>query len=109
MNSKSICCLSQANKMKKINKNVNLLKAIYEPNRLKIICLLSKSKLCECEIINCLRLRQNLISHHLNVLEKAKLIKSKKEGRKIFYSLNIREINKLRNFLNKILGGKNGH
>lgn len=109
MNSKFGCCANQVSKMQKINKNVNLLKAIYEPNRLKIICLLTKEKLCECEIIEFLKLKQNLISHHLSVLEKEKLIKSKREGRRIFYSLNKKEITKLKDFLTKVLGGGYGH
>jgi len=103
------CCSQNFNKINLINKNINLLKTIVEPNRLKILCVLKADRLCECEIIECLKLRQNLISHHLSVLEKEKLIKSQKEGRKIFYSLNKREIRKLSNFLNKILGGSYGH
>lgn len=102
-------CTNLSNKIKLVNKKINCLKTISEPNRLKILCILKKGKLCECEIINFLKLRQNLISHHLSVLEKEKLIKSKKEGRKIFFYLNEKEIKRLSNFLNKILGGSYGH
>lgn len=101
------CCARSSDKIKLVNKNADLLKTISEPNRLKIICILKRGRLCECEIIECLQLRQNLISHHLNILEKASLIRSKRKGRKIFYSLNKKEIIKINNFLNHVLGGKN--
>jgi ArsR family transcriptional regulator len=99
------CCTNPSSKIKLVNKNVDLLKTISEPNRLKILCILKNGRLCECEIIEYLQLRQNLISHHLNILENASLIRSKREGRKIFYSLNKKEIIKLNNFLNHVLGG----
>lgn len=101
------CCANSSSKIKLVNKNVDLLKTISEPNRLKILCILKNSRLCECEIIEYLGLRQNLIAHHLHILEKANLLKSKKEGRKVFYSLNKREVRKFNDFLNRVLGGKN--
>lgn len=59
-----------------------------EGNRLRIICLLKDGELCVCEIWQLLDLPQNLISHHLRSLKDAGLIRSRKDGPRVFYSLN---------------------
>ena len=71
----------------------NYLQAIGEPNRLKILCLLKKNKLCVCEIFEQLSLPQNLTSHHLKILKDAELVLSKKEGLKVIYKRNEKTIN----------------
>ena len=73
---------------------VNFLKAISEENRLKILCLLQKQELCVCEIWQILDLPQNLVSHHLKVLKDFGLVKYRKEGVKIIYSLNSKNTKK---------------
>jgi ArsR family transcriptional regulator len=81
------CC-----KNKKTNgelkKAVDFLKVISEENRLLILCLLKRGKMCVCEIWQYLNLPQNLVSHHLKVLKDFGLIKSHRESTKIIYSLN---------------------
>jgi DNA-binding transcriptional ArsR family regulator len=51
-----------------------MLKNIAENNRLKIICLLTKKEKCVCELMDELGLPQNLISYHLKVLIRSKII-----------------------------------
>ncbi|MEI6671822.1 MAG: metalloregulator ArsR/SmtB family transcription factor [bacterium] len=56
----------------KININVfaDMLSTISQAHRLQIICLLAKKKeLCVCDIIDVLQIKQNLVSHHLNILK----------------------------------------
>ena len=80
------CCENKKAK-KELKEVVDFLKAISEKNRLKILCILQKNELCVCDIWQHLNLSQNLTSHHLKVLKDFGLIKSRKEGTKVIYSL----------------------
>ncbi|OIP23409.1 hypothetical protein AUJ93_01160 [bacterium CG2_30_33_46] len=63
-------------------------KLLSDPNRLKVISLLSKQDLCVCKIYKSLRLSQNLVSHHLSKLKSAGLLKERRDGNFIIYSLD---------------------
>ncbi len=78
------------------------LKVIAEEHRLKILCLLRDGEHCVCEILPALALPQNLTSHHLKVLRDAGFISSRKDGQKVFYSLN-------RSALDQIVTQLGGH
>ncbi len=58
----------------------NVFKALSDPTRLKILYLLKHGDLCVCEITAVMEIPQSTISHHLNILKNAALLKSKKEG-----------------------------
>ena len=77
----------------------DIIKALGDPTRLKIIHLLSYGELCVCEINAALEKPQPTISHHLNILKKAGFLKWRKEGVWIHYSLSnaktIDNLNKL--------------
>ncbi len=95
------CCRN--NKFKnELFETEKFLKIISEENRLKILCILKSGKKCVCEIWQYLDLTQNLTSHHLKVLKNFNLISSKKEGLKVYYSLNKKTINKYSALLNKL-------
>lgn len=79
-------CRSKAG-LKKIEKISELLKKLAEENRLKIFCLLAKQSHCVCNLQADLNLSQSLVSHHLRDLKDLGLVKSKKQGVKVFYSL----------------------
>lgn len=66
----------------------DVIKAMGDPTRLKIIYLLSHGELCVCEIYGALEKPQPTISHHLNILKKAGFLKWRKEGLWIHYSLS---------------------
>lgn len=66
----------------------NMLKALSDPTRLRIIYILSKSSLCVCDISTILDINQSSISHHLRVLRDTKLVKFKREGKLVIYSLD---------------------
>ena len=57
-------------------------------NRLRILCLLKDGERCVCEIWRNLALPQNLASHHLKTLKNAGLLRSRRDGLRIYYSLN---------------------
>ena len=81
----------------------DFLRIISEENRLKIICLLQSGEQCVCKIWQLLELPQNLTSHHLKVLRDFGLLDSRKDGLKVFYSLNRDSLNKYQEDLNKTI------
>ncbi|MBC7073809.1 winged helix-turn-helix transcriptional regulator [Candidatus Parcubacteria bacterium] len=86
-----------------LEKAINFLKVISEPNRLKILYLLQRKKICVCEIGECLNLPQNLVSHHLSVLRKEGIVSMKKSGLKVFYEVQEKVIKNKLKVLRKIL------
>lgn len=65
-----------------------IFKAIGDPTRLRIIYVLSKSPLCVCDIANLLDMSQSAISHHLRLLRNLRLVKFRREGKMVIYSLD---------------------
>jgi ArsR family transcriptional regulator len=68
-----------------------LLKALSEPNRLRIFAELMKGDTCNAELNESLGLAPNLLSHHLRVLSETGLITSRRDridGRWIYYSVD---------------------
>ena len=67
---------------------MNIFKALSDETRLKIIKLLEKGELCVCEIVNALNMIQPKVSFHLGVLKDVGLVKIRKKGKWILYSLD---------------------
>ena len=55
--------------------------------RIKILYVLFESEMCVCDIAQLLGMTQSAISHQLQVLKKSKLVKYRREGKTVFYSL----------------------
>lgn len=66
--------------------------ALSDATRLRILKLLERGELCVCNIVKVLGMSQPKVSFHLNVLKSAGLIKDKKQGRWIHYSLDDSDI-----------------
>jgi len=64
-----------------------IFKVIGDANRLKVLEILRSGENCQCEIIPMIAQSQPTVSRHLKLLEEAGLIKSRKEGTKIFYQI----------------------
>ena len=69
-----------------------LFKALADKTRLKILMLLGIREMCVCEIMVALNLTQPTASHHLGILEAVELVKNRREGKWIFYSLKNKRI-----------------
>ena len=67
---------------------VKIFKALSDETRLKLLALLENGELCVCEIVSILKMSQPKVSFHLNILKDAGLVKMRKEGTRIFYSLD---------------------
>jgi ArsR family transcriptional regulator len=96
------CCQNKKSILK-VENLAKVLKKISELNRLKILCILKEGEKCVCDIWQCLKLPQNLVSHHLKILKNLNLISSKKVGLKVFYKLNQKVVKKYLKELEKIL------
>lgn len=80
---------------KDINSLANIFKALSDPTRARIIYILSQSSLCVCDISTILDMTQSSISHHLRVLRDTKLVKFKRDGKLVVYSLDDDHVLKL--------------
>lgn len=65
-----------------------IFKALGDYTRLKIIYVLSNKPLCVCDIAYLLDMTQSAISHQLRFLRDLRLVKFKREGRRVIYSLD---------------------
>ena len=64
-----------------------LFKIFGDSTRIKILFCLLESEMCVCDIAMLLGMTQSAISHQLSALKKSKLVKHRREGKTIFYSL----------------------
>lgn len=87
VDSKTQCCDNSKPQFQKIEVSARLLKVLSDVNRIKILCILSKEKICVCDLAKKLELAQNLVSHHLKVLEESMILEKSRDGNQIFYSI----------------------
>ena len=64
-----------------------LFKVFGDSTRIRILYCLFESEMCVCDIATLLNMTQSAISHQLSVLKKSKLVKSRRSGKTVFYSL----------------------
>ena len=65
----------------------DLFKVFGDSTRLKILFVLFEEEMCVCDLAELLNMTQSAISHQLRVLKQSKLVKNRREGKSIFYSL----------------------
>lgn len=85
---------------------IEILKALSHENRVRILNLLQKRKLCVCELENLMKVNQSNASRHLIKLKQAGIIKSAQEAQWVFYSLNEKMLEEhpfLKNLIDKEL------
>ena len=86
----------------KLEMAASKLRAIAHPMRIAIIDLLNDSKkLSVTEIYKALNLEQAAASHHLNILKTKGVLNSKREGKKIFYSLRSATLTEIIDCINR--------
>ena len=64
-----------------------LFKIFGDSTRIKILYVLFESEMCVCDIAKLLGMTQSAISHQLRALKQSKLVKYRREGKTVFYSL----------------------
>lgn len=65
-----------------------IFKTMGDPTRIKILYALRERELCVCDLSELLEMSSSAISHQLRVLRNNKLVKFRKEGRSVYYSLD---------------------
>lgn len=65
-----------------------LFKVFGDTTRIKIICALLEEEMCVCDIAALLGMNQSAISHQLRVLKHAGLVKYRRDGKVVYYSLD---------------------
>ena len=72
-----------------------LFKIFGDTTRIKILYVLFESEMCVCDIAQILNMTVSAISHQLRILKQARLVKFRKEGKSVFYSLADDHIKKI--------------
>ena len=72
-----------------------LFKVFADSTRMKIIYALMKSELCVCDIAAIVGTTQSAISHQLRILKQSKLVKYRKDGKVVYYSLDDEHISEI--------------
>ena len=79
------------------------LQAVAEPNRARIVALLGHGEHCVCDAGEMLGLSPALVSHHLRTLRAAGLLRERKSGRWVYYSLDVERVAALRSAVADLL------
>ncbi|MDO4370112.1 MAG: metalloregulator ArsR/SmtB family transcription factor [Clostridia bacterium] len=64
-----------------------LFKIFGDSTRIRILYVLFEAEVCVCDIAEVLKMTQSAISHQLRLLKQAKLVKSRRDGKTVYYSL----------------------
>lgn len=120
MDKKEFICAENCphhNKIKEVQKNnlneeqiiemADVFKLFSDSTRLRIICAILNNELCVCDLCELLNLTQSNVSHQLKLLRSAKLVKYRKEGKQVYYSLQDNHVEAIiRMALDHILEGE---
>lgn len=101
MEKKALCCdceVIHSEVVEKVSKAMPLEDELYDladffkvlgdSTRTRIMCALDESEMCVCDLAVLLGMTKSAISHQLSSLKQANLVKARREGKNIFYSLS---------------------
>lgn len=74
-----------------------IFKALGDRTRIKILQALLQSELCVCDLSAVLQMSTSAVSHQLRVLRNARLVKYRKEGKNVYYSIDDEHVSSLFN------------
>jgi len=70
-------------------------KALSDPTRVRIVSVLAQTELCVCDLAATLGMTQSAVSHQLSLMREMRVVKSRKEGRMVYYTLDDEHIRDL--------------
>ena len=82
---------------KELSRLSSIFKVLGDPSRLKIVMALRNVEMCVCDLAAYLGLTESAISHQLRRLKDLSLVKSRREGQVIYYSLDDEHVSELLN------------
>ena len=88
---------------KQVNEIVTLAKALAHPQRLKFLSVIGSKEVCVCKLVGVSELSQPAISHHLNILARAGLLRRRRKGRFNHYQANPRLIKQMVNQVQELI------
>ena len=97
------CCAKNSSEAVDISSTYKFLRAVADPNRLKILCLLRKGSRRVCEIVPAVGISDKLASHHLKQLKNIGLLTEIREGNFIRYSLDKKAIKEYKKIFNQVI------
>lgn len=77
------------------DKLINFYKLIADSTRIKILFVLDQHEMCVCDIANSLNMTKSAISHQLKLLKESNLVKAKRSGKEVFYTLDDEHVTKV--------------
>lgn len=72
-------------------------KIFSDTTRIKILWSLFFSEMCVCDICAVLRMKQSAVSHQLRILKQSRLVKNRRDGKSMYYSLDDTHVNNIIN------------
>lgn len=70
-----------------VEKLANLYKAYADPSRLRILYALERLEMCVCDLAAMLKISESAVSHQLRLLRNMRLVKNRRDGNVLYYSL----------------------
>lgn len=77
-------------------------KAFSDPNRLKIVKMLSDGEKCACKLLEAFEITQPTLSHHMKTLVDCGLVNTRKDGKWSHYSLNCETLSAFKKFISEL-------
>lgn len=77
-------------------------KALSDPNRLKIVRMLSDGEKCACKLLEAFEITQPTLSHHMKTLVECGLVNSRKDGKWSHYLLNCATLSIFKKFISEL-------
>ncbi len=74
-------------------------KALADPNRLRIVQLLTQGERCACKLLEAFAITQPTLSHHMRILGECGLVNVRRDGKWNYYSLNCETLSAFRQFI----------
>lgn len=72
-----------------------LFKLIGDPTRCRILFALDNEEMCVCDIANVLKMTKSAVAHQLRLLRQSQIVKTRKSGKEVYYTLDDEHIQKL--------------
>ena len=86
-----------------------IFKALSNPKRVKIFDLLTEGEMCACVLLEHFHISQPTLSHDMKVLMDVDIVKSRREGQRILYSLNMDKLRLMEFTIEKMMKENHDH
>ena len=80
-----------------------IFKALSDPKRVQIFDMLSEGEMCACILLEHFHISQPTLSHDMKLLIDADIVKSRRDGHRILYSLNLDSLRMMQRIMQKML------